>query len=152
MDSGLFYESYLLWVPQLKTISATHKQKPNGPVLFILGWCLAILAKREMTFRKILSSLKDVLFRCNMRETFFRLEYYIWTLNQTLDLVGLVTSWGSSNNHSSYLQVSLGQVKVRRVRAPRSGQKYEKSYCDYLKKSMMSPNRRAPKKLKDRFL
>ncbi len=28
------------------------------------------------------------------------------------DLVGLVTSWGSLNNHSSFLQGSLGQVKV----------------------------------------
>ncbi len=28
-----------------------------------------------------------------------------------LNLVGLVTSWGSSNNHRSFLYVSLGYVK-----------------------------------------
>ncbi len=29
------------------------------------------------------------------------------------DLVGLVTSWVSSNNHSNFLQVSLGQVRLK---------------------------------------
>ncbi len=56
-------------------------------------------------------------------------------------------------------QFILGQIKVndcptgfdnwpRRVRAPRRGQKQEKSYCDYLKKHMMSPNRRGPNLLR----
>ena len=55
---------------------------------------------------------------------------------ECLELVGSVTSWVSSNNHSSFLYVRLGQVKVndcpagldnwpRTVRAPRRGQKQE---------------------------
>ncbi len=57
-----------------------------------------------------------------------------------------ISSVGSSNNHSSFVQVGLNEVKVndcpawldnwyRRVRAPPPprGQKQEKSYCDYLK-------------------
>ena len=31
------------------------------------------------------------------------------------DLVGLVTSWVSSNNHSNFLQVSLGQVRLKLI-------------------------------------
>ena len=91
-------------------------------------------------------------FKANDPNVFFKL----CNDNVFFDLVGLVTSWVSSNYHSRFLQVSLCQVKVndcpagldnwpRRVRAPRRGQKQEKSYCDYLKKPMMSPNRRAPK-------
>ena len=34
------------------------------------------------------------------------------------DLVGLVTSWVSSNNHSSFLYVSLGYVRLKLMIAP----------------------------------
>ena len=66
-----------------------------------------------------------------------------------LDLVALVISWVSSNNYSSFLQISLGQVTVNDCPAglvnwPHRGQKQEKSYCDYLKKIMISSKRRGP--------
>ncbi len=75
------------------------------------------------------------------------------------DLSGLVTSWVPSNNQSSFVQVSLCYVRLRLMitlqcqtigplglsPSPPRGQKQEKSYCDYLKKSVMTPNRRGPK-------
>ncbi len=45
------------------------------------------------------------------------LDYCLIYLN-LLDLVVLVTSWGSSNDHSSFSQVILGQVRLRLMIAP----------------------------------